>query len=138
MLCCLQAPVRWITAQQQRSIICSYQSNHHFDTDTYCVLPANGLVVDFLCLRVSACVCVALVCVRIACVFFTMPVPEQGFFSSSASIWHCHSELDSDKRHTLVSHTLITTQVTHRPGNDWHEMETSLIPPARELSRNNN
>lgn len=26
-----------------------------------------------------------------------------------------------------VSQTLITTQVTHRPGNDWHEMETSLI-----------
>lgn len=35
-----------------------------------------------------------------------------------------------------VSQTLITAQVTHRPGNDWHEMETSLILWAPELKWN--
>lgn len=35
-----------------------------------------------------------------------------------------------------VSQTLITAQVTHRPGNDWLEMETSLILWAPELKWN--
>lgn len=35
-----------------------------------------------------------------------------------------------------VSQTLITMQVTHRPENDWHEMETSLILWAWKLKWN--